>query len=79
MCLIFRVGFVVWGEGKNKLEKSDFAGWDSIEVLGDNSTGVKACVLNVEDDSDDGGMIFRHRVRRGRRICERGKGEVIEV
>jgi hypothetical protein len=66
-------------KSKNKLEESDFAGWDSIEVLGDNSVGVKACVMNVESDSGNEGMTFRHRVRRGWRICERGKGEVIEV
>jgi hypothetical protein len=58
---------------------SGFADWDAIEVLGDNSGGVKACVLNDECDSGDEGLSFRHRIRRGRRICERGKGVIIEV
>jgi hypothetical protein len=66
-------------EVKNESGCSGFAGWDSIEVLGDNSVGVKTCMMNEESDSGDEGMFVRHRFRRGMRISERGKGGIIEV
>jgi hypothetical protein len=62
-----------------RLEKSGFVDWDTIEELGDSPVVVAGRVMSEEDDSGDSGLSFRHRFRRGRRISERGKGEIIEA